>query len=74
MVPIGEYRIGIAARANDKYTMYIYSSSKRQSEALRDFPGTEMPAYRTDKAPEERTKLAIRSMVTLDELFDSIGK
>lgn len=68
---LGDYKIRVGTRQNDKYTFYVYSKKKTNEEALDDFPGTESPSFRS-KDPEESTKKAMMGLKTLKQIFESI--
>lgn len=66
------YTLRIGARSGDKYSMYVLSSDKSAEQALADFPGTDVPAFRSEKDPEERKKKAVMGMRHLDEILGCI--
>jgi len=69
---LGDYVLRIGVRNSDKFTFYVFSSEKTSEQALADFPGTELPSFRTDKDPEDRKKKAMMGMRSLDEIVSSI--
>jgi len=72
-VKVGDYRLSIGARKSNKFTFYVFSRIKTHEQALADFPGTELPEYRTDKPLEGQYKLAVMGMADLQDIVDAIG-
>jgi hypothetical protein len=66
------YTLRISARGSDKYTFYVFSNDKTVEQALADFPGTEIPSFRSEKDPEERRKKAMMGMRHLDDIIAAI--
>lgn len=69
---LGDYALRLGTRGGDKYTMNVLSTSKSVEDALADFPGVEVPNFRSDKDPEEHKKKAVMGMRHLDEIMDVI--
>jgi hypothetical protein len=73
IIALNEYRLRINTGQNDKYTLYVYSTTRDGEQALKDFQGTEIPSFRS-KDPEESTKKAMMGVKPLDKIIASIKR
>lgn len=71
-IKIDGYALRIGGRSQNRFTFYVYSKTKSNAEAFEDFPGTDLPDFRSDKAAEDREKKAVMNMASLDEILNSI--